>query len=71
MSRDARANEFAAAADRSGFPAGGCRPVIGRVQPLGEREAPAIMGGMSSGPHHPAPASKNVSGTDAEDLALY
>lgn len=71
MSRDARANEFAAAADCSDFPADGCRPVIGRVQLLGEREAAAIMGGMPSSPHHPAPASTNLSGTDAEDLALY
>lgn len=26
---------------------------------------------MSSSPHHPAPAPKNFSGADAEDLALY
>ncbi|MFE0644099.1 hypothetical protein ACFW2Y_21155 [Streptomyces sp. NPDC058877] len=26
---------------------------------------------MPSSPHHPAPAPKNLSGADAEDLALY
>lgn len=28
-------------------------------------------GVMPSGPQHPAPAPKNLSGADAEDLALY
>ncbi|MEV5048001.1 hypothetical protein AB0N20_26205 [Streptomyces griseoincarnatus] len=26
---------------------------------------------MPSSPHHPAPPSKNLSGTDAEDLQLW